>query len=367
MSENGTQSLKLMLRVQSLKSREQGSAMRSISRIWIVLAISVVCFGSSQRVGIRRAFAADVSTFSPTRQLVSPEIRDQDDMCIWVHPKDPAKSTVIASDKSANQVVVYSLDGQVVQSIRLPKPGNIDIRQNVVIDGESMDIVVVNQRAEGFKLDIFRVTPESRELERIDDKCVTDANYGSCLYHNPKTGRLYCFCTSDIGVVGQYELKGNGHRGMKATKVRTLSVGKCEGAVADDENGYVFISEERKGVWKFAAEPDASVEGELIAPVGENGLKGDVEGLALVSAKDGGYLLVSDQGRSRYQVYRRSAPHQFVGEFAIEGATHTDGIDVSSAMLGPQYPDGVFACHTDREPRGVLLTPWGQVAAKLTQ
>ena len=229
-----------------------------------------------------------------------------------------------------------------------------------------MDLVVVNQRTGGFRLVVFRVVPESRTLERIDEGCVTDPNYGGCLYHSMKTGRLFFVCTSETGNVGQYELKGNGRNQIIATKVRDLSVGKCEGAVADDETGMLYIAEEKKGVWKFAAEPDALANGTLIASVGENGLKGDVEGLAIYKTNNRGYLLVSDQGRSRFMVYQREAPHQFVGEFSVDGATHTDGIDVSSANLGPKFPNGLFACHTDQNPRAVLLTPWSPIMKVLS-
>ena len=309
----------------------------------------------------------EVLTVAPAAQFATPETKDQDDMCIWVRRNDPGQSTIIASDKSASQVVVYGLDGLALQKLNVPKPGNIDIRQNVMIDGQPMDLVVVNQRTDGFKLVVFRVDSKSRKLERIDDGCKTDPNYGGCLYHSVKTGKLFFVCTSDTGKVGQYELKGNGRNQITATKVRDLSVGKCEGAVADDELGMLYIAEEKKGVWKFAAEPDAMVTGTLIALVGEDGLKGDVEGLAIYKSNNRGYLLVSDQGRSRFMAYERKAPHRFLGEFSVEGATHTDGIDVSSVKLGSTFPDGLFACHTDQNPRAVLVTPWGPIGKALSK
>ena len=164
------------------------------------------------------------------------------------------------------------------------------------------------------------------------------------------------------------ELAGNGSGGVQATRVRNLTIGKCEGAVADDESGSLYIAEEKKGVWKFDAEPDAPGQGSLVAKVGEHGLKGDVEGLALWrGAGNAGALLVSDQGRNRVLAYHREAPHEFIGEFSIAGAIQTDGIELCSANLGPKFPGGVFVCHTDRAPRPLLLTPWPQVADYLTK
>ena len=123
--------------------------------------------------------------------------------------------------------------------------------------------------------------------------------------------------------------------------MRKLTIGKCEGAVADDELGCVYLSEETKGVWKFDAEPDAVSTGTLIAAVGENGLKGDVEGLALTQGANGsGLLLVSDQGRNRFVTYQRQAPHQFAGEFMIRRSL------------------------TDRRHRGLRFESWPQVSRR---
>jgi len=327
----------------------------------------------SMFVTVTFAFAADVATLTSTVQLTTPESKDQDDFCIWVHPQDRAQSTVIASDKSASKLFVYDLDRKVLQMISVPKPGNIDLRQQVTLDGRKRDLVVVNQRTDGFKLVIFQVAPETRQLERIDDDCLTGPNYGGCLYHSAKTGRLFFVCTSEGGTIEQYELIGNGHHKVKATKVRTLTTGKCEGAVADDANAALFVSEEQKGIWKFDAEPAGSTGGTLIGPIGQNGLKGDVEGLAIFADNDhpqsnkNGYLVVSDQGRNRFVAYQRTAPHQYVGEFAVDGASQTDGIEICSANLGPKFPRGLFACHTDVSPRAVLLTPWPSIAVRLDQ
>ena len=40
-----------------------------------------------------------------------PESLDEDDMCYWVHPTDPALSTVIVTDKFAGKIFVYDLEG----------------------------------------------------------------------------------------------------------------------------------------------------------------------------------------------------------------------------------------------------------------
>jgi 3-phytase len=133
--------------------------------------------------------------------------------------------------------------------------------------------------------------------------------------------------------------------------------------VADDEAGLIYISEEAKGVWQVGGEPEDRTPGQLVIKVGEHGLTGDVEGLAIYHRPErAGYLIVSNQGSNNFQVYQRSKPQEFVGTFAIEGAQQTDGIDVCNANLGPSFPKGLFACHTGEKGCPVLLVRWEAIA-----
>ncbi|MEZ6033858.1 MAG: phytase [Planctomycetaceae bacterium] len=334
---------------------------------WVLSdSMRVMCICSCMCAGAETGLSQQVPAFQPTIQLSAPAAEDQDDICLWLHPTDASASTVIASDKSANFLFVYDLDGHLLQSIPVAKPGNIDIRQNVILDGIASDVVVVNQRTGGFRLVVFKVDSASRTLERIDNNCLTAANYGGCLYHSRKSSKLYFVCTSETGMVSQYELREDGQGKLTASLVRELKIGKCEGAVADDESGSLYIGEEREGVWKFAAEPDVSSKGTLIAKVGDNGLKGDVEGLTICNYRNGvKYLLVSDQGSSRFAAYQCESPNAFVGEFKIESTGDSDGIEVCSSHLSKAFPDGVFVCHNGLNPRGLCLTPWGQIEASL--
>src|SRR5688572_16229988 len=94
------------------------------------------------------------------------EAKDQDDMCIWVHPTDRAQSLVITADKAANKVFVYDLAGKTVQSIPAKRPGNIDVRYGFSLGREEVDVVAFNGRAEN-KIFVYRVDPDTRRLERV--------------------------------------------------------------------------------------------------------------------------------------------------------------------------------------------------------
>ncbi len=307
--------------------------------------------------------AADLAT--PSQRLADPAIGDQDDMCVWIHPTEPSQSVVITSDKQANKLFVYTLDGKTIQSVNVRHPGNIDTRKGFPLDGAKVDIIAVNLR-DDHRLAVFKIDPGSRKLSRIDDgKIATGENYGGCLYKSAKSGRFFAVSTSTTGRIAQFELKDNGAGKVRGDKVRSWKVGGIsEGAVADDSTGLLYIAEERGGVWELGAEPDDEVPGTRIIKLGDNELKGDVEGLAIFHGPDGrGYLLVSDQGANRIRVYDRQGNHAYLGSFRIAGMGEPDGIEVVAANLGGKFANGLFLCHTGSvSPCPVLLTPWDEIA-----
>jgi 3-phytase len=303
----------------------------------------------------------------PTVTLLSAAVRDQDDTCVWQHPTAPAMSTVITSDKSAGQVFVYDLQGRLLQSVPVSKPGNIDLRRGFTLGGEAADIVVVNQRSDGFRLAVFKIDPARRYLDRIDDgDLLTGPNYGGCLYQSRRSGKCYFVATSEEGAVEQFELRDKGRGRISAKRVRHWPLGKCEGAVADDERGRLYIAEESKGVWQLGAEPDDAAPGELIIKVGEHGIVGDLEGIVCFRGPDGrNYLVFSDQGANQFPVFRVDGAPEFTGRFRVKGAEDTDGIELVRGDLGPQFPAGLFACHADQSPCPILLVPVGRVFSAL--
>ncbi len=338
-----------------------------------VLAAPLAVAGVS--LVLASALRQPVAIVAPTMRLHDDTALDQDDLCIWIHPKDADKSTVIASDKKTGCIYVYALDGKTLQTVLLPHPGNVDIRYSVVFRTNPVDVVVVNfDQAEDPRLAVFVVNPSTRKLERYDDEAIrTGKSYGGGLYHSRTTGKLHAFVTSRNGDVEQYVLRLEGDR-ITADQVRAWKLERtCEGLVADDEAGVIFVAEEEHGIWRLNAEvvegSDALEDtppGILTMKVRELGLRGDIEGLAIYRRPGGeGYLLVSDQGPSQFRVHDLKPPHRLRGLFCVSGAEDTDGIDVTSAPLGKPFPRGVFICHTDREDSPLLLVPWERIANRL--
>jgi 3-phytase len=118
----------------------------------------------------------------------------------------------------------------------------------------------------------------------------------------------------------------------------------------------------------------------MVDGTGSDGrLTDDVEGLALWIGKEGlGFLVASNQGADNYAVYRREGDNAWVGHFHVianpelgfDGASETDGLDLTSAALGDRYPAGLLVVQDGRniapeERQNFKYVSWADVARSL--
>lgn len=186
--------------------------------------------------------------------------------------------------------------------------------------------------------------------------------YGSCVYRSRTTGKQYLFVNAKTAEYLQFELSWNDtSQALETTLVRNFtggSGGQVEGCVSDEANGWVIIGEEPRALWRYGAEPDDDVsEGVLIAEVGDGHSYPDFEGVTLVEGATAGdgFILVSQQGVSAYNVYRRAAPHEYIETFTtventekgVDAVTNTDGLTAVATSLGPMFPHGLVVIHDD--------------------
>ena len=130
--------------------------------------------------------------------------------------------------------------------------------------------------------------------------------------------------------------------------------------MADDQSGHLYIGEEDVGIWKYGAEPDAGTARTLVDSTGTAGhLTADVEGLTIAYGADGtGHLIASSQGNNSFVVYKREGNNDYVKTFkvspgvGIDGAEETDGIDVTTTDLGPDFPNGIFIAQDGTNDNG---------------
>src|SRR5215210_7900730 len=244
---------------------------------------------------------------------------DADDPAIWLNPDDPAKSTIIGTDKLGG-LAVYDLGGNQIQYLADGDLNNVDLRDGFPLGGESVTLVTAADSTTN-RLAIYRVDPATRELVDVARRRITVgiAAYGSCMYTSPATGRFYVFVNSEEeggqpgGQVEQWELfEEDGSGKVDARRVRKFAVGsQTEGCVADDELGDLYIGEEDRAIWKYPAEPDAGTKRVRVDSTGPDGhLEADIEGLAIAYGAARGYLIASSQGDSSIVVYRRGGSNE---------------------------------------------------------
>jgi 3-phytase len=305
-----------------------------------------------------------------------------DDPAIWVHPTNPARSAVIATDKQRG-LYVYDLQGRLLQDLPDGRMNNVDLRDGFQFADGAGTLVTASNRTNK-SIAIYRLDAGTRKLENRAAAVVPTGfadPYGLCMYRSARSGDVYVFVNdSDDGRFRQWKLTPSG-RNVTAEMVREFVVGtQAEGCAADDELGALYIAEEDVALWKYSAEPDGGdTRTEVDRIGGPNPLVADLEGVSIWQGANGrGYLVLSNQGANNYAVYRRKGNNEFVGTFhvvadparGIDGSSETDGLDVVSAPLGPQFPEGLLVVQDGRnitpaERQNFKYVSWREIAKAL--
>lgn len=309
---------------------------------------------------------------------------DPDDPALWIHPTDPSRSLILATDKMAGTGGLYAfgLDGKTRQRIApLDRPNNVDVEYGLTLNGRPIDIAVVTERKQ-HRLRVFALRPDTRDANGAAAPPLVDLGsagipvlegetglraepMGIALYKRPKDGAIFAIVAPKTGgatnYLWQYRLEDDGKGGVKGTRVRRFGAfsglgptpgeaGEIEAVVVDDALGFVYYSDERFGIRKWHADPDHPDAARELAVFGTDGYAGDREGLAIYAGPDGtGYIVSSDQvpGGTRVHLYRREGapgrPHDHAARVAIipTRADETDGLDVTSRPL-PGFPRGLL-------------------------
>jgi 3-phytase len=320
--------------------------------------------------------------------------RDPDDPAIWVHHGDPSKSLVFGTMKVAapdGALAVFALDGSLRQLVKGPdRPNNVDVEYGLDLDATPTDIAVLTERL-GRRLRVYAIAPDGSGVRDISSGSMPilvgasgdqGAPMGIGLYRRPADGAIFAVVSPKAGpkadYLWQYRLEDDGTGRVTATFVRRFGafsgVGEIEAVAVDDELGYVYYADEAAGIHKYHADPDAPDANRELALFGTTGYRQDREGIGIYALPDGkGYIVAVDQlpNESVVHVYRREGepgrPHDHSTELAsfTSGADATDGLDVTSAALGPDFPEGMLVAMNSGS-RNFLLFDWRDVAAAVS-
>lgn len=311
-------------------------------------------------LGAAQALAPVAPNAIQPRVVTEPTKHDTDDPAIWINPADPARSLIIGTDKDTDGALyVFDLHGKIVRVVSgLKRPNNVDVAYGLRLGGRLVDIAVTTER-EMQRLRIHRL-PDMQSIDAGDlvvfegDK--SRAPMGIALYKRPRDGALFAIVGGKSGpaegYLGQYRLEDDGSGLVKMTLVRQFGgySGKkeIEAIAVDAELGYIYYSDETFGVRKYAADPDAPEANRELAVFATSGFASDHEGISIYKADDGtGYILVSDQQAGQFRIYRREGapgyPHDHTLMKTVPvSAIESDGSEVTSRPLGPQFPHGLF-------------------------
>ena len=303
-----------------------------------------------------------------------------DDPAIWVNPADPAASLVLGTDKQAS-VEVYTLRGDRLQSIRVGRPNNIDLR--MLDDDEDWSALAAASNRTAQTISLFLVDQQGTLHWLQDSEISTGLTevYGLCMFRN-EVG-LQVFVNDTDGRYQQWLLRREastaGNPRFSGQLLREFQVpDQPEGCVADDEQQRLFLGIEAQGVRTVAASHENPARLTSLADIDGSILAADVEGMSLYKSGAGGSLVVSSQGNHSFALYDRLPPHSYRGSFVvadnadgtIDGVSDTDGIDVSSVVRTADFPEGLIVVQdgANRLPRAAQnfkLVSWQLVAEAL--
>ncbi len=301
-----------------------------------------------------------------------------DDPAIWVAPQAD-QSLVIATQKKGG-LYVFDLAGKIVQEAPGGLPNNVDLRPEFPWRDGAGVLVGASDRSDN-AIVLWRFDPQTRQLDANPRARIATGFpevYGFCL------GRIgadwVAVATGKVGEVGVWRLTLGENGAVQGARIVDFNLGSItEGCVVDDEAGTLYLGQELVGIWRTPLNDSTGAARKLIDRVGGGQLVADVEGLTIYLGPNGaGYLIASVQGRSHFAVYDRGGENAYRGSFRIgasadglaDRVSGTDGIDVTSVPLGPDYPAGMFVAQDDENKSPATLqnfkyVSWADIAATL--
>jgi len=330
------------------------------------------------------AWKATPASLPPVLVSVKPAVQTEvvmsqgdaaDDPAIWVHPQTPALSRVLGTNKQ-HGLEVYDLQGKRVQHLPVGRLNNVDVRPGFELGGRTVDLAVATNRDHN-SLSVFSIDRATGTVQAAGEIAtpVTDI-YGLCLFKAP-SGEIYSFANDKDGTFVQHRLYTKGDK-VEGELVRQFKVAtQPEGCVADDRNQRLFLGEEDVAVWAVDARPDQPATLTSVIKVG-GPVHDDIEGMGLYQTEKDNYLVISSQGNDSYVVVDAEPPYALRGAFrvgvnaaaGIDGASETDGLEVTSANLGGAWSKGMLVVQDGRkrmpeQAQNFKYIPWSEVAKAL--
>jgi 3-phytase len=272
---------------------------------------------------------------------------------------NPAASKIIGTNKAVGGgggLFVYDLQGDILSSVTPGAANSVDHRDLTGVAGWGNVLLVMTTDREANLLRYYTMNVTTGALTAAGTTSLGYEPYGSCLYVH-STGVVYAFVSErgpdDTSARNwhQYPLSWSGSAASAGSAVRTVNVTSVvEGMAADDATGYLFMSQEDVGLYRYSAAPGGGSPRTAVDTVGAGNLLADVEDVAIAYSPQGTKLVVSSQGDSSYHVYDATTlAHELRFVVMRPGGSpavgETDGLDIFLGNLGPAFPNGLLVVH----------------------
>ncbi len=298
-----------------------------------------------------------------------------DDPAIWLNPDDPVKSLILGTDKKRG-LAVYNLQGEQVQFIERGRLNNVDLRKGVKIGRDEMTLAVATNRTD-IALDIFSIADNGKVSTMMSIPLSMEDPYGVCMGLDVEHG-AHVFVNSREFEYEHWHLNPGNTLAPELIASWHLDSGP-EGCAVDDVTQMLYIGEEDYGIWQMPADGRRADEIALLEANAVGNLTADVEGMDVYRSDDGAlYLIVSSQGDNSYAIYDLNDNNIYKGSFYIadrvdgtmDGVQETDGLSVTSAFLGPLYPQGMLVVQDGyndlpTENQNFKLVSWADIKQAL--
>ncbi|MGH8179047.1 MAG: phytase [Steroidobacter sp.] len=290
------------------------------------------------------------------------------DSAVWRNGTEPQKSLLLVSGGEGG-LELHDLAGKRLARFETIEAGFVEVRQEVRIGEAPQDLAIASDQRLG-AVRVYTLDATNYRLQEITAQPleINDEITGLCTYESALTNKLYAYVATNQGQLEQWELFER-DRKIDGRLVRRIAAGKgVAHCTVDDENGYVYFSEESVGVWRIAAEPEADAAREFVDLIEPRGaLHEEVKGLALYRMDaDTAFLIARDAGAGAFNVYSLHGGER--ASFKVGGAEldvgDAEGITVAASPLGPTFPRGV-AIVADEEAGDYKLVSLGDIASKL--
>ncbi|MCC3862012.1 phytase [Pseudemcibacter aquimaris] len=308
---------------------------------------------------------ANMDVVSITADLETAPVKSDDDAAddpaIWINHEHPENSYIIGTDKKSG-LLVYNLDGEIVDYQPYGNENNVDLRQNLTGDQfGGYDTLMASSNRTTNTVDIMTMGP-SGKLSFLGTYPTNADPYGLCVGLPADKKALRVLLNYKDGLVQITDVSFDGQE-MKYERLAEFTMpGQLEGCVFDDQAQEFFLGQEDGGVWRFPMN-NPEGKGELQAEIGpRTGLVIDVEGMDIYHGEHKKTLVVSSQGDFTFVAFDitenslvpltkfRIADRP---ELNIDGVQETDGLAVTNFPLSAKYPEGILVVQDGENEGGI--------------